>query len=67
MSEAKNLVPETAYLNAGALKNTNSSNKDYRLDYQVIPMYRNNELLPRQLRLAYVGYTNNGVIQDGFD
>jgi len=77
LSEAKNLVPETAYLNAGALKNTNSSNKksmlyyetqlahwlkqnkDYRLDYQVTPMYRNNELLPRQIRLAYVVYINN--------
>lgn len=76
--EAKNLVPETAYLNAGALKSTNASNKksmlyyenhlaswlkknkSYRLDYQVTPMYRNNELLPRQVRLAYVGYKDNG-------
>lgn len=76
--EAKNLVPETAYLNTGALKSTNASNKKsmlyyenhlaswlkknkgYRLDYQVTPMYRNNDLLPRQIRLAYVGYKNNG-------
>ncbi|CAM3067270.1 DNA/RNA non-specific endonuclease [Leuconostoc rapi] len=32
--EAKNLVPETAYLNAGALKNTNFSNKTSMLYYE---------------------------------
>lgn len=76
--EARNLVPETAYLNAGALKSTNASNKKsmlyyenhlatwlkankgYRLDYQVTPLYRNDELLPRQIRLAYVGYKESG-------
>lgn len=76
--EPKNLVPETAYLNAGALKSMNAANKQsmlyyenhlakwlkthkgYRLDYQVTPLYRNDELLPRQVRLAYVGYNPRG-------
>ncbi|MFG6673614.1 DNA/RNA non-specific endonuclease [Leuconostoc lactis] len=76
--ESKNLVPETAYLNAGALKSMNAANKQsmlyyenhlakwlkthkgYRLDYQVTPLYRNDELLPRQVRLAYVGYNPHG-------
>jgi len=76
--ESRNLVPETAYLNCGALKSMNTSNKKsmlyyenhlaswlkqnkgYRLDYQVTPMYRKNELLPRQIRLAYIGYKDNG-------
>lgn len=76
--EPKNLVPETAYLNAGALKSMNAANKQamlyyenhlakwlkthkgYRLDYQVTPLYRNDELLPRQIRLAYVGYNPRG-------
>ncbi|MGO0154521.1 DNA/RNA non-specific endonuclease [Leuconostoc mesenteroides] len=76
--EAKNLVPETAYLNTGALKKSNASNKkamlyyergltkwlrnnkSSRLDYQVTPMYGGNELLPRQIRLSYVGYSNSG-------
>ncbi|MBZ5946065.1 DNA/RNA non-specific endonuclease [Leuconostoc gasicomitatum] len=76
--ESRNLVPETAYLNCGALKSMNiankksmlyyenhlaswlKKNKGYRLDYQVTPMYRNNELIPRQIRLAYIGYKDNG-------
>lgn len=76
--EAKNLVPETAYLNTGALKKSNASNKkamlyyergltkwlkqhkSSRLDYQVTPMYSGNELLPRQIRLSYVGYSSSG-------
>lgn len=76
--EPKNLVPETAYLNTGALKSMNGANKQamlyyenhlaawlkshksYRLDYQVTPMYLNDELLPRQIRLAYVGYNSHG-------
>lgn len=76
--EPKNLVPETAYLNTGALKSMSGSNKQamlyyenhlatwlkthqgYHLDYQVTPMYRNDELLPRQIRLAYVGYNPHG-------
>lgn len=76
--EARNLVPETAYLNTGALKSMNDSNKksmlyyenhledwlkknkSYHLDYQVTPLYKNNELLPRQIRLAYVGYKDSG-------
>ena len=76
--EAKNLVPETAYLNTGALKKSNASNKkamlyyergltkwlkhhkSSRLDYQVTPMYSGNELLPRQIRLSYIGYSNSG-------
>ena len=71
-------MPETAYLNAGALKSMNAANKQsmlyyenhlakwlkthkgYRLDYQVTPLYRNDELLPRQVRLAYVGYNPRG-------
>jgi|GEM_PF-507293 len=32
---------------------------DY-LDYQVTPLYKGNEKLPRQVRLAYVGYTSAG-------
>ena len=36
------------------------THKGYRLDYQVTPLYRNDELLPRQIRLAYVGYNPRG-------
>ncbi|WP_460023276.1 DNA/RNA non-specific endonuclease [Lactovum odontotermitis] len=32
----------------------------YYLDYQVTPLYKGNELLPRQIRLAYVGIDNSG-------
>lgn len=34
--------------------------KSSRLDYQVTPMYSGNELLPRQIRLSYIGYSNSG-------
>jgi DNA-entry nuclease len=33
---------------------------NYKLDYQVTPMYQGSELLPRKVRLAYVGYDENG-------
>lgn len=33
---------------------------NYRLDYQVTPLYSGDELLPREVRLAYVGYDQNG-------
>ncbi|MFC4652869.1 DNA/RNA non-specific endonuclease [Lactococcus nasutitermitis] len=32
----------------------------YYLDYQVTPLYKGNELVPRQIRLAYVGYDSHG-------
>lgn len=35
-------------------------NKSYYLDFQVTPLYEGNELVPRQIRLAYVGYDSNG-------
>lgn len=35
-------------------------NPDAKLDYQVTPLYRNNEPVPRQVRLAYVGYDKHG-------
>lgn len=42
------------------LNNWLKENPDYTLDYQVTPLYRNDELVPRQVRLAYTGYTNEG-------
>jgi DNA-entry nuclease len=33
---------------------------DYRLDYQVTPIYIGNELIARQIRLAYIGFNKNG-------
>lgn len=72
--EPKNLVPETAYFNAGSLSGMDDSNtssmlyyenrlaiwlkthpKDW-LDYQVTPIYKGNELIPRKVRLSYIGY-----------
>ncbi|MFV0556121.1 MAG: DNA/RNA non-specific endonuclease [Lactovum sp.] len=35
-------------------------NKSYYLDYQVTPLYQDDELVPRQVRLAYLGYDSNG-------
>jgi DNA-entry nuclease len=32
----------------------------YYLDYQVTPLYKGNELMPRGIRLAYVGYDSKG-------
>ncbi|MDR1018511.1 MAG: DNA/RNA non-specific endonuclease [Lachnospiraceae bacterium] len=76
--EARNLVPETAWLNAGNYTGMNDNNKysmlyyenrlddwlsenpSSYLDYQVTPLYYKNELLPRQIRLAYIGYKNDG-------
>ncbi|SJZ99102.1 DNA/RNA non-specific endonuclease [Pilibacter termitis] len=37
-----------------------ANHPNFRLDYQVTPLYKGNELLPRQVRLAYVGYDNKG-------
>ncbi|QBO36639.1 DNA/RNA non-specific endonuclease [Periweissella cryptocerci] len=76
--EARNLVVETAYFNAGNYKGMDSgragsmlyfenaldswvaNHPNYRLDYQVTPMYKDNELVPREIRLAYVGYDQSG-------
>lgn len=76
--ESRNLVPETAWLNAGDFSGMNESNPDsmlyyenrldnwlalhpdYYLDYQVTPLYSGNELIPRQIRLAYVGVDQAG-------
>lgn len=35
-------------------------NPDYYLDYQVTPLYKDNELVPREVRLAYTGFDKNG-------
>ncbi|RZI49547.1 DNA/RNA non-specific endonuclease [Lactococcus kimchii] len=37
-----------------------ANHPNYYLDYQVTPIYKGNELLPRQIRLAYVGIDQNG-------
>jgi DNA-entry nuclease len=37
-----------------------SLHPNYRLDYQVTPLYQGDELLPRKIRLAYVGFDANG-------
>ena len=78
--EARNLVPETAYLNAGALSGMDDSNAssmlfyenrlaawlrtnpDKWLDYTVTPIYKEDELLPRQIQLNYVGFDKNGKV-----
>ncbi|MDR1567649.1 MAG: DNA/RNA non-specific endonuclease [Streptococcaceae bacterium] len=75
--ESRNLVPETALLNAGNYSGMNSSNTNamlyyenqldnwlsnhpnYYLDYQVTPLYQRDELIPRYIRLAYVGIDEN--------
>lgn len=33
---------------------------NYKLDYQVTPLYQKDELVPREVRLSYTGYKNNG-------
>lgn len=33
---------------------------DYTLDYQVTPIYKGDELIPREVRLAYTGYNDKG-------
>ncbi|WP_373750349.1 DNA/RNA non-specific endonuclease [Weissella soli] len=38
------------------------NNPSYRLDYQVTPQYSGAELIPRHVRLTYVGYSNNGKL-----
>jgi len=37
-----------------------ANHPNYYLDYQVTPLYKGNELLPRQIRLAYVGIDSKG-------
>lgn len=37
-----------------------ANHPNYYLDYQVTPLYKGNELLPRQIRLAYVGFDQKG-------
>ncbi|GAO99220.1 DNA/RNA non-specific endonuclease [Fructobacillus ficulneus] len=76
--EARNLVPETAWFNAGNYTGMNDGNPDsmlyyenrldswlsnhpnYWLDYQVTPLFTGDELVPRQVELAYVGLDANG-------
>jgi DNA-entry nuclease len=76
--EPRNLVPETAYLNQGAIDKNDSSNPNAMLfyeyglsawlknfdgsylDYQVTPIYSGDELIPRQVKLSYVGLTPSG-------
>jgi DNA-entry nuclease len=77
-NEARNLVPEPVWFNAGSYAGMNDSNPEsmlyyenrldswlanhpnYSLDYQVTPLYKGSELLPRQIRLAYVGIDKKG-------
>lgn len=42
------------------LNNWLKSHPKYKLDYQVTPLYNKDELVPREVRLSYVGYDNNG-------
>ncbi|EHN59666.1 deoxyribonuclease [Oenococcus kitaharae DSM 17330] len=42
------------------LDNWLSLHPDYYLDYQVTPLYQGSELVPRQVRLAYVGIDSQG-------
>lgn len=35
-------------------------NPDSYIDYQVTPLYKDNELVPRKVRLAYTGFDKNG-------
>lgn len=42
------------------LRNWLQMHSDYRLDYSVVPVYYKNELVPRQVKLTYVGYRANG-------
>lgn len=37
-----------------------ANHPNYYLDYQVTPLYKNNDLIPRQIRLAYVGIDSKG-------
>lgn len=37
-------------------------NPKMSLDYQVTPLYKDNELLPRQIRLSYIGYNTSGQL-----
>lgn len=37
-----------------------ANHPNYYLDYQVTPLYKDKELVPRQIRLAYVGIDKNG-------
>ncbi|WP_288617470.1 DNA/RNA non-specific endonuclease [uncultured Weissella sp.] len=76
--EARNLVPETAWMNSGNYSGMDEGNTasmlyyenhldswlathpNFRLDYQVTPLYAQDELIPRKVRLAYVGYDDAG-------
>lgn len=78
--EGRNLVPLTAWVNAGNYKGTDDSNPDSMLyyenrldrwleenpgswlDYKVTPIYQEDELLPRQIELQYVGLDAAGNI-----
>ena len=37
-----------------------SDNPGHKVDLQVTPLYEGNELLPRQVRLSYTGYSPDG-------
>lgn len=76
--EARNLVPETDWMNSGNYSGMDEGNTasmlyyenhldswlathpNFRLDYQVTPLYAQDELIPRKVRLAYVGYDDAG-------
>lgn len=76
--EPTNIVPITAWLNAGSYKGVDSNNQDamlfyekgldswlhdhpdHWLDYKVTPIYQEDELIPRQVHLQYVGIDKKG-------
>ncbi|HEK9991481.1 TPA: DNA/RNA non-specific endonuclease [Streptococcus equi subsp. zooepidemicus] len=74
--EPKNLVTMTKYLNTGfsdknplgmlyyenRLDNWLAIHPNFWLDYKVTPIYQNDELVPRQVVLQYVGIDQNGEL-----
>lgn len=42
------------------LRNYVDSHPNERLDYQVTPLYKRTELMPRSVRLSFVAYDSNG-------
>ena len=42
------------------LNNWLKTHPNHKLDYQVTPIYQKDELVPREVRLSYSGYTPNG-------
>lgn len=39
------------------------NNPDKKLDYQVTPLYKDKELMPRAVRLSFVAYNKNGKLE----